>query len=71
MHISQFADDLTCQHCWKSQKAKEWPINGDHVPFFYQKEPGNFNLELTCPHCGKVWYVVWDDNPGPIEPLFF
>ena len=71
MHLSQFAGDLICQHCWKHHAAKEWPTNGDYVPFFYQTEPGNFSLELTCPNCGKVWYVVWDSNPGPIMPLSF
>jgi len=71
MHISQFAGDLRCQHCGKSQGAKEWPIKGDYVPFYYQKEPGNYSLKLTCPNCGKSWYVVWDDNPGTISPLSF
>ena len=71
MHLSQFAGDLVCQHCWKHHTAKEWPTNGDYVPFFYQTEPGNFNLELTCPNCGKIWYVVWDSNPEPIMPLSF
>ena len=71
MHISQFAGDLRCQHCGKSQKADRWPLHGDHVPFYYQDEPGNHTLELTCPHCNKEWYVVWDDDPGPITPLGF
>ena len=70
-HISQFAGDLKCQHCGKSQGAKEWPLSGDSVPFYYQKEPGNYSLKLTCPHCGKIWYVVWDNNPGTIIPLSF
>lgn len=70
MHISQFAGQLICQNCFKPQKAREWPLSGDNVPFFYQKEPGNFSLKLTCPHCGEDWYVVWDENPGGISPLF-
>jgi hypothetical protein len=70
MHISQFAGELPCQHCFKPQRAREWPINGDNVPFYYQKDPGNYSLKLTCPDCGKDWYVVWDQNPGPITPLF-
>jgi hypothetical protein len=48
---------------------KEWPVNGDHVPFYVQKEPGNYTLKVTCPHCVRVWYVVWDDYPRPILPL--
>ena len=71
MHISQFAGELICQHCFKLNKANAWPANGDYVPFYYQKETGNYSLKITCPHCGKVWYVVWDDNPGPITPLSF
>jgi len=63
MHISQFTGELTCQHCWKPQQAEDWPINGDYVPFYYQKKPGNYSLKLTYPHCGRDWYVVWDANP--------
>lgn len=69
MHISEFADDLLCQHCWKSHGTKLWPVNGDNVPYYAQKEPGNYTLKLACPHCGKDWYVVWDDYPGEIEEL--
>jgi endogenous inhibitor of DNA gyrase (YacG/DUF329 family) len=71
MHISEFADQLPCTYCGKTHRTKEWPVNGDMVPFYSQKEPGNYNLSLTCPHCGKRWYVTWDDNPGPTEPLTF
>jgi len=39
------------------------------TPFYYQSEPGKYSLPVTCPHCAKEWYVVWDANPGPIEPL--
>lgn len=70
MHISVFANELRCQHCGKTHGTKVWPVNGDHVAFFFQEEPGNYTLKVTCPHCGKDWYIVWDDNPGPIEPLF-
>jgi len=68
-HISQFAGDLKCQHCGKSQRAKEWPQSGDTVPFYYQKEPGKYSLKLTCPHCSKIWYVAWDNDPGTMSPL--
>lgn len=70
-HISQFAGALKCQHCGKSQEAKEWPLSGDSVPFYYQKDPGKYSLKLICPHCDKTWYVVWDNNPGSIIPLSF
>jgi len=69
VHISMFAGELRCIHCGNINKAKEWPLHGDMVPFYYQKEPGNYTLKLTCPHCKKEWYIVWDDNPGPIQPL--
>jgi hypothetical protein len=66
---SQFASHLTCQHCSQPQSAKEWPANGDMVALYYQKEPGRFSLKMTCPNCGKDWYVVWDQDPGPFLPL--
>lgn len=69
MHISEFADKLWCPHCGKPNKAEEWPLNGDMVPFYFQTEAGNYNLRLQCPHCGREWYVVWDDNPGTIGRL--
>jgi Zn finger protein HypA/HybF involved in hydrogenase expression len=71
MHLSQFANELRCQHCSEVHGAKQWPANGDMVPFYYQKDAGRFSLAVTCPHCGKEWYVVWDENPGPIMPLSF
>jgi len=35
MNLSQFASDLTCQHCWKRQGSNDWPVNGDYVPFYF------------------------------------
>jgi hypothetical protein len=66
---SQFAARLTCQHCSQPQAAREWPVNGDMVPFYHQKEPGKYSLKMTCPNCGKDWYVTWDQDPGQILPL--
>jgi len=68
-HISEFADKLWCPHCGKPNKTEEWPINGDRVPFYFQKEPGNHNVKVQCPHCNKEWYIVWDDYPGPVKRL--
>lgn len=34
------------------------------VAFYCQKEPGQYQVTVHCPHCSKDWYVVWDDNPG-------
>ena len=66
---SQFAAHLTCQHCSQPQAAGEWPVNGDMVPFYNQKGPGKYSLKMTCPHCGKDWYVAWDQDPGQILSL--
>jgi len=69
--MSQYANELSCQYCGKTHGASQWPTNGDLVPFYYQLEKGRYTLAVTCPHCGKEWYVVWDDNPGPMKPLQF
>jgi len=44
-------------------------MNGDATPFYFQDEPGRYTLKVSCPHCGKDWYVVWDDDPGPIKTI--
>ena len=69
LHISQFANKLTCQHCGQSHGSKQWPINGDQVPFYYQKELGRYSLLVKCPNCNMEWYVVWDMDPGLIKSL--
>jgi len=69
MHVSQFANKLRCQYCGKVHSTREWPINGDATPFYFQDEPGRYTLKVSCPHCGKDWYVVWDDYPGPIKTI--
>ena len=67
--LSQFAHELRCLYCGKPNPATEWRAAGDLVPFYFQREPGKHNLTMTCPHCGRAWYVVWDDNPGPLQNL--
>ena len=69
MHISRFAHQLKCTHCEEFHGTDKWPVDGDMVPFYHQNKSGNFSLKVTCPHCGSDWYVVWDNNPGPIQPL--
>jgi len=69
MHISQFASKLRCKHCGKTHGAQEWPQYGDGIPFYYQAEPGRYQVKVRCPHCNQDWYVVWDDDPGPTRPL--
>ena len=68
-HISQFADKLQCIYCGKMCDSPIWPVSGDHFPFYYQKETGNYTLPIPCSHCGKEWFVVWDDNPGPMHAV--
>lgn len=71
MGISFFAGELRCPYCPMTCATTHWPSNGDHIPFFIQKEPGNHSLTIHCPDCGKDWYVVWDGNPGPTELVIF
>lgn len=66
---SAFADHLVCKHCGAENLTDHWPTEGDTVPFAYEAEPGNFNLKVHCSHCESDWYVVWDENPGSLEPL--
>jgi hypothetical protein len=69
MSMSAFANQLVCKHCGKRHGTSRWPVHGDLTPLYFQSEPGNYTLNVTCPHCGKPWYVVWDVDPGPIEEL--
>jgi endogenous inhibitor of DNA gyrase (YacG/DUF329 family) len=69
MLLSQFAKKLECQHCYKPNKADVWPVNGDFIPFCYSTNPGEYQIKIVCPECRKEWYIVWDDNPGPIQKL--
>ncbi len=62
--FSQFSQDLNCVHCGKANAAKHWPERGDSVAFYYQKKPGDYQVTVHCSHCGKDWYVVWDEFPG-------
>lgn len=66
---SQFANELKCLYCGTPNPCGEWPVAGDLVPFYYQPQTGGHNLPITCPDCGKTWYVVWDADPGPIQQL--
>ena len=69
MVFSQFADRVRCAYCNKTDTATSWPRNGDAVPFYYQtkertdEKPGAYRVRMHCPHCGKDWFVVWDEDP--------
>jgi hypothetical protein len=69
MHWSQFAGKLHCLYCDQQDSTGVWPARGDSTPFYAQEEPGAFTVDVTCLHCGRTWYVVWDDDPGPVLRL--
>lgn len=69
MSTSAYAHRLTCKHCGQQHGTQQWPANGDLTPLYFQREPGKYTLTVTCPHCQKDWHVVWDSDPGQIEPL--
>ena len=69
MIFSQFANELRCAYCSKTNTAPTWPTNGDMVSFYCQTKertdeaPGAYRVLVHCPHCAKDWFVVWDDDP--------
>jgi hypothetical protein len=69
MATSQFAGRLRCAYCSQVNAATAWPRFGDAVPFYYQTKeetedkPGAHHVAVHCPHCGKDWFVVWDEDP--------
>lgn len=67
---SQFASNLRCPHCNQVQSADYWAVNGDSIVFCIETSPKTYNLEITCPNCSKKWFVVWDNDPGLIKPLW-
>jgi len=69
INISRMAHKLMCKHCGEFHGTDKWPVNGDTCAFYNQVEPGKFSLEVNCPHCKENWYVVWDRDPGEIQPL--
>jgi hypothetical protein len=69
MHYSEFATRLDCFKCQKTHAVAEWPKNGDRVPYYYQSQKGAYGFHTRCPHCGHEWWIVWDQNPGPLLPL--
>jgi tetratricopeptide (TPR) repeat protein len=68
---SAFANKINCLKCGKVIESESWPVHGDGVAFYYQEELGNFSLPIKCPWCNESWYVVWDNNPGPLGRMMF
>jgi len=69
--MSKFAGNLKCEICSQPHPATEWPVNGDRVPFYFEREPGRYSVEVWCPKFDRPWYVVWDDDPGTMRPTGF
>lgn len=70
IHFSSFVNQIKCPYCNQPNSISKWPINGDSTSFYFQKDEGKYSLPITCPHCKKAWYIVWDNNPGIIKNLF-
>jgi len=66
---SVLALKLHCINCDGWHAVDRWPLNGDRVPMRFQasSKPGAHVLDVRCPHCGGIWYVAWDEYPGPVE----
>jgi len=68
-HNSRYANNLHCFHCEKINTTDIWPLNGDSTPLYYESESSEYSVEITCPYCGKIWFVVWDYDPGPLQEI--
>jgi hypothetical protein len=67
-------ESLRCPHCSARNRAVLWPKGGDIVPCYFQstasRSDGAFRLPVTCPHCTREWFVVWDQQPDQAQWLF-
>lgn len=67
--LSQFAHQVRCAYCFQTNNVPTWPPKGDYVPFYCQTKerteeaPGGYRVGVHCSHCGKDWFVVWDNDP--------
>ena len=66
-HTSRYANNLHCLYCEKTNASEIWPLYGDSTAFYYEPDPGEYSIEITCSHCNKRWFVVWDYDPGPFS----
>ena len=66
-----FADKVTCAYCCKLTPVSDWPRLGDFVAFCHRtkenfEQPrgsGAYSIRMRCPHCEKIYYIVWDSDP--------
>jgi tetratricopeptide (TPR) repeat protein len=72
---SKFAQNARCAYCGAPNILRAWPPMGDAVPFHYCKleeshhPPGGYLIDVRCHKCGRVWCVVWDDDPIWASPI--
>ena len=66
---SQFAKGMVCAHCSQTNKTHMWPKYGDSVALYHDLEPSGFYIAMSCSHCKREWYIVWEINPGEAMPL--
>lgn len=63
---SQFINRISCPHCGKAAPPSSWPVNGDSIPFYIEDENQGFSIAVICPACDSGFFVVWDEDPGPV-----
>jgi len=61
--------ECVCAHCYKLNTNLHGPSRGWQVAFYSQNEedtletPGAYRMKVLCKHCGKHFYIVWDEDP--------
>ena len=71
MPFRELADKVTCAYCQQLTPVADWPRFGDFIAFCHSTKEnaegaggrGAYSIRLRCPHCGKIFYVVWDSDP--------
>jgi hypothetical protein len=41
-------------------------LNGDSIPFYIEEENEGFSIAVICLSCDSGFFVVWDEDPGPV-----
>jgi tetratricopeptide (TPR) repeat protein len=55
----------SCVHCGHLNKGIAAPPSGPMVAYYHQKDDqGAYAIPVLCDHCGKEFFVVWDQFPG-------
>lgn len=56
--MSKFARNLQCEVCGQRYSARFWPVNGDRVPFYFEREPSKYSVQIHCPTKGTLSGIV-------------